>query len=43
VTNPARGATPQGTFTAAQIADRAFWEANKNAIIVAMREGRITD
>ena len=43
VTNPARGATSQGTFTAAQIADRAFWEANKNAIIVAMREGRITD
>lgn len=30
-------------FTRAQIADRAFWEANRDAILEAQREGRIRD
>lgn len=30
-------------FTRSQIADRAFWEANKDAILEAQKEGRIRD
>ena len=30
-------------FTRTQIADRAFWEANKEAILEAQRQGRIRD
>ncbi len=41
-TNAARVSTG-GTFTKAQIADRAFWNANRDAILKAMAEGRITD
>lgn len=41
-TNPAR---PDGSkfFTRDQIADRKFWEANRDEIEKAIREGRITD
>ena len=41
-TNAARVYTG-GTFTKAQIADRAFWTANRDAIMKAIAEGRITD
>jgi hypothetical protein len=41
-TNPSRGAAQLPTFTNAQISDRAFWNQNKEAIMLAMREGRIT-
>jgi len=41
-TNPARTASQSATFTQAQIGDRAFWAANKEQIILAMREGRIS-
>lgn len=42
-TNPARAGASLPTFTKAQISDRAFWAQNKDAIMLAMREGRITD
>jgi len=38
---PATGGSGSGTFTQAQVADRAFWTANKDAILQAMCEGRI--
>ena len=38
---PARGAAGSGTFTTSQIQDRAFWEANRDAIMTAYNEGRI--
>ncbi|MFZ0324734.1 MAG: hypothetical protein WAN48_11455 [Actinomycetes bacterium] len=38
-TGAGRGALP--TYTSAQIADRAFWEANRDDIMRAMAEGRI--
>jgi hypothetical protein len=41
--NPNRGASAAGTFTTTQIADRAFYEANRDAILQANREGRIID
>lgn len=41
-TNPARAQTQAPTFTQAQIADRAFYLANKDAIMLALREGRIS-
>lgn len=44
--SPANAARPQGAagmFTTTQIADRAFYTANRDAIMAAMREGRITD
>lgn len=40
-TNAARTNTQAPVFTQAQIADRHFWAANKDAIMQAMREGRI--
>lgn len=40
-TNPARTNSQAPIFTQAQISDRAFWNANKAAIQLAMREGRI--
>lgn len=43
--NPGRGTVPgQGgapTFTESQIADRKFYEANREAIFLAMRQGRV--
>lgn len=45
-TNPADGAPSGGdnqTFTKAQIDDPKFYEANRDAIIKALREGRIKD
>ncbi|HZT61000.1 MAG TPA: hypothetical protein VFA21_20515 [Pyrinomonadaceae bacterium] len=42
-TSPARSATNSVTFTKAQIADRKFWTENRDAIMQAMREGRIVD
>jgi hypothetical protein len=41
-TNPARTATALPVFTQAQIGDRTFWASNKDAIMLAMREGRIS-
>ncbi|MFN7948374.1 MAG: hypothetical protein U0Z53_23685 [Blastocatellia bacterium] len=41
--NPSRSSTSPVTFTKAQLQDRKFWEANRDAIMTAMREGRITD
>lgn len=44
--NPADASQPGGdkqTFTNAQIKDPAFYEKHKDAIIVALREGRIVD
>ncbi len=41
-TNPARSASAAPTFTQAQISDRAFWNANKEQIMSALREGRIS-
>lgn len=44
--NPKDGSTEGGdnqTFTQAQIKDPAFYEKNRDAIIKALREGRITD
>ena len=41
--NPPRSGTNPVTFTKAQLQDRKFWEANRDAIMTAMREGRITD
>lgn len=38
----ARGGTPT-TFTRSQLRDPAFYEANKDAILAAAREGRITN
>lgn len=41
-TNPQRAAAGRATsFTREQIADRAFWDANKADIMVALAEGRI--
>jgi hypothetical protein len=40
-TNPARPANGTGTFTESQIRDRAFYEANKDAIMAAYNDGRI--
>lgn len=42
-TNPATRTTPPGSrrYTATEIADRAFWNANKADIMAAFREGRI--
>ncbi|MDQ3651514.1 MAG: hypothetical protein M3458_14820 [Acidobacteriota bacterium] len=40
--NPGRSAGSAPVFSKAQVADRAFWNSNKDAIIVAMREGRIS-
>jgi len=43
-TNPARTGVRSGSsFTTSQIADRAFWTANREAIMAAMREGRIVE
>ena len=43
-TNPARPpAQGDGTFTRSQVADRDFWNANKDAIMKAYREGKIID
>lgn len=41
-TNAARPATGAGTFTESQIRDRAFYEANKDAIMLAYNQGRVT-
>jgi len=41
-TNPARSTSQAPTFTTAQIADRSFWNSNKDAIMRAVKEGRIT-
>jgi len=41
--NPNRGAQAGGTFTTTQIADRAFYEANRDAIMAAYRDGRIIE
>lgn len=38
--NPARPGQP-GSFTRSQIADRAFWTANREAIQAALKAGRI--
>ena len=44
VTNPARPAAgQQGVFTTNQIANRAFYEANREAIMQAAREGRVVE
>lgn len=40
-TNPARQNAQAPVFTQAQISDRTFWNANKDAIMLAMREGRV--
>ncbi len=42
---PDSGRTRGGStyFTRTQIADRKFWEANKEAILLAQKEGRIRD
>jgi len=40
-TAPPRVVTDKPTFTQAQIADPKFWAANKDAIMLAMKEGRI--
>lgn len=42
-TNPARTNSQAPTFTQAQIQDRNFWNQNKAAIMLAMKEGRITE
>lgn len=43
-TNPSRTGNRNGaTFTTSQIADRAFWTANRDAIMLAMRQGRIVE
>lgn len=42
-TNPARPQTNTQTFTRSQLADRTFYLANKDAIMAAVREGRIVD
>ena len=42
VTNPNCSGNAQGAvYTQAQLADRTFWEANRDAIMLAVREGRI--
>jgi hypothetical protein len=41
--NPNRGGPAAGVFTTSQIADRQFWEANRDAIMQAQREGRIVE
>lgn len=41
--NPARSSTTPTMYTRAQVADRAFYEANRADIMKAMGEGRITD
>lgn len=38
----ASGSGPARTYTRAQIADSAFYQANKSDILTAQREGRIT-
>jgi hypothetical protein len=40
-TNPARTDAVLPTFTRAQLGDRAFWNANKEAIMQAMKDGRV--
>ncbi len=42
-TQPDRGRSATGTFTTSQINDRSFWEANRDAIMAAMREGRVVE
>jgi len=37
------GVSGKRTYTQAQISDRKFWEANKDEILKAQEEGRITD
>jgi len=39
--NPSRSGASVGEFTREQIADRRFWEANRDAIMQAHAEGRI--
>ena len=39
--NPNRGGPSVGTFTESQIQDREFYEANRDAIMKAYKEGRI--
>lgn len=43
MTNPATASRGAGQITKSQVADRAFWNANKPAILQAMAEGRIVD
>lgn len=38
-----QGTSVMGTFTRAQLRDATFYQANKEAILLAQREGRITD
>jgi hypothetical protein len=40
-TNPARTNSALPTFTSAQVSDRAFWNQNKEQILIAMKDGRI--
>ena len=42
-TNPARPPSGDATFTRSQVGDRAFYVANKDAILRAYREGKIID
>jgi hypothetical protein len=42
-TNPARTNTNAQTFTRSQYRDRKFYEANREALELALREGRITE
>lgn len=42
-TSPARGSNSPAVFTKEQIADRAFWTANRDAIMKAIAEGRIVE
>lgn len=39
----ARGTPTAGTFTRAQLRDHDFFEANREAIFAALRDGRVTD
>ena len=39
----ARGAPTAGTYTRAQLRDHDFFEANRDAIFAALRDGRVTD
>jgi hypothetical protein len=41
--NPPRTENPRPTFSKSQLNDFAFYTANKDAILQAMKEGRITD
>jgi len=42
-TNPARGQTAPATFTRSQLRDPVFFRAHRDAIMQAMREGRIQE